>query len=78
LRFLPFPGGTKAIVDVVEVEAEVELLNAELVGGGGVELGVEVRLSGGVDNVDVWASIAWRVERSWAWEVDNSWVWCWI
>jgi hypothetical protein len=65
----------KAIVDVVEVEAEVEVVNAELVGSGGVELGVEVGLSGGVESTDVWASMASRSERSSVWAVDNSRVW---
>jgi hypothetical protein len=35
----------------------VELLDTELVGNGGVELGVEAKLSGGVDNIDVCVSI---------------------
>jgi hypothetical protein len=66
---LPFPGGVKAIVEVVVVEVKV---GAELVGGGGVELGVETKLSDGIDNVDAWTSMAPRTEWSWAWVVDNS------
>jgi len=67
LRFLPLPGGVKAIVEVLVVDVEV---GAEL-GSGGVELGVETKLSGGVYNV-AWTSMAFRIERSWAWVVDNS------
>ena len=58
LRFLPLLGGIIAIVDVVEVEAAVEKLNAELVGSGEVDLGVEARLSSGVDTINTLASIA--------------------
>ena len=54
------------------MEAEVELLNAELVGIRGVALGVDVGLSGGVDDIEVWDSIACRTERSWAWAVERS------
>ena len=50
------------IVNIIEVEAAVEELNTKLVGGGGVDLGVEARLPSGVDTVDASASIAWRTE----------------
>jgi hypothetical protein len=48
------------------------LAGAGLVGGGGVELGVATKLSGGVEEMDVWASMSRRTARSWAWVVDNS------
>jgi hypothetical protein len=60
---------------VVEVEAEVELLGAELGGGGGGELGVEAGLSGGVESRDVWASMALSSERRSVWAADSSCVW---
>ena len=55
---MPLLGGIIAIVNVVEVEAVVEELNIELVGSGGVDLGVEARLPSGIDTIDTSASIA--------------------
>jgi len=72
LRFLLLPGGVKASVEVVAVEVEVGAELGTERGSGGVEQGVEARLRGGVDDLDVWASMACRTARSWAWVVDNS------
>ena len=54
----------------------MEVFDPELVGaqlaatglasGGGAEVGVETKLSDGVGDTDVWASMACRTERSWA------------
>jgi hypothetical protein len=62
-RFLPFLEGTKARVDVVKIEAEVELLGAELGGGGGGELRVKAGLSSGVKSYNVWALMALSSEQ---------------
>jgi hypothetical protein len=53
---LPLLRGIKATVKVVK--AKVEVLNIELVSSRGVELGVNTRLSGSIDYIDVWALIA--------------------
>ena len=40
-------------MDIVKIKAEVEVLNTELVGSRGVELGVKVRLSSSIERIDI-------------------------
>jgi hypothetical protein len=62
-RFLPFPEGTKARMDVVKVEAEVKLLGAKLGKDREGKLEVKAGLSDGVESCDVWALIVLSSKR---------------